>query len=182
MEKINFKNKGETGAIPANANNLNLMQNNVENAINENKASVITVGLESNVEFSNGNLVIPLNKIMASSGSKFELISGKIKIGAGVSKVKISGSILEQTDIPSLYGAYICKNGSNLADAVNVGFSYIPTANEMFKVSLSAVVVEVEPGDLISLTAYKPNGSSSTVTIQAYSGRATNLTIEEVIE
>ena len=182
MEKINFGNKGDVGAKPLNNANINNLQNNVETAINDIKPSIITVGLESNVEFSNGNLVIPLSKIMASSGSKFELISGKIKIGAGVSKVKISGSILEQTDIPSLYGAYICKNGSNLDDAVNVGFSYIPTANEMFKVSLSAVVVEVEPGDLISLTAYKPNGSSSTVTIQAYSGRATNLTIEEVIE
>lgn len=34
MEKINFKNKGEPGAIPANADNLNLMQNNVENEFN----------------------------------------------------------------------------------------------------------------------------------------------------
>lgn len=32
MEKINFKNKGEPGAIPANADSLNLMQNNVENS------------------------------------------------------------------------------------------------------------------------------------------------------
>lgn len=32
MEKINFKNKGEPGAIPINANNLNLMQTNVENS------------------------------------------------------------------------------------------------------------------------------------------------------
>ena len=34
MEKIDFKNKGEVGAIPINAENLNLMQNNTENAIN----------------------------------------------------------------------------------------------------------------------------------------------------
>lgn len=34
MEKLNFKNKGETGAIPINANNLNLMQTNVENEFN----------------------------------------------------------------------------------------------------------------------------------------------------
>lgn len=33
MEKINFKNKGETGAVPVNAENLNLLQTNVENAI-----------------------------------------------------------------------------------------------------------------------------------------------------
>lgn len=32
MEKINFKNKGEAGAIPINSTNLNLLQNNVENS------------------------------------------------------------------------------------------------------------------------------------------------------
>lgn len=32
MEKLNFKNKGETGANPINADNLNLMQTNVENS------------------------------------------------------------------------------------------------------------------------------------------------------
>lgn len=39
MEKINFKNKGETGAIPINANNLNLMQDNVENSFKSSKTT-----------------------------------------------------------------------------------------------------------------------------------------------
>lgn len=39
MEKINFKNKGEPGAIPANADNLNLMQNNIENSFKSNKTT-----------------------------------------------------------------------------------------------------------------------------------------------
>lgn len=39
MEKINFKNKGEPGAIPANADNLNLMQNNVENSFKSSKTT-----------------------------------------------------------------------------------------------------------------------------------------------
>lgn len=39
MEKINFKNKGETGAIPINANNLNLMQDNVENSFKTSKTT-----------------------------------------------------------------------------------------------------------------------------------------------
>lgn len=34
MERINFRNKGETGAIPINADNLNLMQTNVKNEFN----------------------------------------------------------------------------------------------------------------------------------------------------
>lgn len=35
MNKIDFKNKGEVGAIPINADNLKLLQKNTEDAINE---------------------------------------------------------------------------------------------------------------------------------------------------
>ena len=198
MEKINFKNKGEPGAIPANADNLNLMQNNIENSfkssktisdkdtyscnyVNSLKPSIITIGLNEDTSFKNQNLIIPLTKIMSSSGSKFELVNNKIKIGEGVTKIKVSGSITEQSDYTQLFGGYIFKNGITLSDAINIGFSYIPTTNEMFKISLSPVVVDVAPGDLIGLVAYTQSGSA-TVKIQAYSGRATNLTIEEIIE
>lgn len=151
------------------------------NYINSLKPSVITVGLENNIDFSDNNLVVPLNKIMAYSGSKFLLVDNKIKIGTGVSKIKVSGTLLEQVDSTGLFGAYICKNGINLVNAINVGFSYIPTTNDMYKVSLPPMIVDVTAGDLISLTAYTQS-NGATVTIQAYSGRATNLTIEEVIE
>jgi|GEM_PF-1311000 hypothetical protein len=39
MEKINFKNIGEPGAIPINADNLNLMQNNVENSFKSSRTT-----------------------------------------------------------------------------------------------------------------------------------------------
>lgn len=42
MEKINFKNKGEDGAIPINNTNLNLLQDNVENEFNNTKIGDIT--------------------------------------------------------------------------------------------------------------------------------------------
>ena len=42
MEKINFKNKGEDGAIPINATNLNLLQDNVETEFNNIKIGDIT--------------------------------------------------------------------------------------------------------------------------------------------
>lgn len=52
MEKINFKSKGETGAIPINANNLNLMQDNVENSF---KSSKITSDTDTyNCNYING--------------------------------------------------------------------------------------------------------------------------------
>lgn len=180
MEKLNFKNKGETGAIPINANNLNLMQDNTENAINENKPSVITVGLNSNIEIT-GNTPIQLDKILSNAGNKFTLQNGGIKIGAGVSKIKVSGCLLEEVNPAGLYGCYICKNKINLAHAINIGFNYIPVVNQMVKTTCQPILVDVQEGDVIYLNAYA-NQSSFTATLQTYNGRTVNVTIEEVIE
>ena len=147
--------------------------------INSLKPSAITVGLNNDVEFTASNLTVPLDKVMGSTGSKFELINNKIKIGAGITKIKVSGSILESCTDTGLYGIYITKNGINLDNAINVGFSTLATANEMYKITCTPVIVDVNPGDLISLMAYTQK-ASATVTIKAYNGRATNITIEEV--
>ena len=73
----------------------------------------------------------------------------------------------------------VSKNGTNLDSAINIGFSTLATANEMYKITCAPVIVNVTPGDLIMLNAYTQN-ASATVTIKAYNGRATNITIEEV--
>ena len=59
MEKINFKNKGEPGANPINADDLNLMQNNVENSF---KSSMTT----SNTDTYNCNYI---NSIIESGSN-----------------------------------------------------------------------------------------------------------------
>ena len=147
--------------------------------INSLKPSAITVGLNNDVEFTASNLTVPLDKVMGSTGSKFELINNKIKIGAGVTKIKVSGSLTEESTIAGLFGGYITKNGTNLDSAINVGFNSLATANEMYKINFAPVIVDVNPGDLIMLNAYTQN-PSATVTIKSYNGRATNITIEEV--
>ena len=147
--------------------------------INSLKPSAITVGLTNDTTFTTSSLIVPLDKVVGSTGSKFELINNKIKIGAGITKIKVSGSILESCTDTGLYGIYITKNGINLNNAINVGFSTLATANEMYKITCTPVIVDVNPGDLISLMAYTQK-ASATVTIKAYNGRATNITIEEV--
>ena len=149
------------------------------NYVNSLKPSAITVGLNNDTNFTESNLIVPLDKVVGSTGSKFELINNKIKIGAGVTKIKVSGSLTEKSTIAGLFGGYITKNGTNLDSAINVGFSYLTTTDEMYKISMSPVIVNVNPGDLISLTAYTPI-NNAIVTIKAYNGRATNITIEEV--
>lgn len=61
MNKIDFKNKGETEVTPINADNLNLLQDNVEKAINElsNKA-IYDSGSNSNgswIRFADGSMI-----------------------------------------------------------------------------------------------------------------------------
>lgn len=57
MEKINFKNKGETGAVPLNAENLNLLQTNVEESINNSKIQLKSTKTESNDAGYNCNYI-----------------------------------------------------------------------------------------------------------------------------
>lgn len=141
--------------------------------------SAITIGLSANISHKKTTKVA-LNTIMNNIGDKFTLIDNGIKIGAGVTKVKVSANILQQASVVNLYGGYITKNGTNLASAVNVGFNTITNTNSwaFFHTGISPIIIDVVEGDIIYLCSYV--GATSTVTLQAYAGRAVNLTVEEV--
>lgn len=150
------------------------------NYINSLRPSIITAGLESELEIT-GSTTLQLNRILSSTGNKLSLQNGGIKIGAGVSKIKVSGCLLEEVNDIGLYGCYIYKNEALLANAINVGFNYIPVANQMFKTTCQPILVDVQEGDTIYLNAYV-NQSNLTVKIKTYNGRTANITIEEVLE
>lgn len=142
--------------------------------------SAMTIGLSTNVNHK-ATTKVALNKIMNSIGNKFTLNSNGIRIGAGVTKVKVSANILQQASVVNLYGGYITKNDTNLASAVNVGFNTITRTDswEYFHTGISPIIIDVVEGDIIYLCSYV-NGITTTVTLQAYAGRAVNLTVEEV--
>ena len=142
--------------------------------------SAITIGLSANVSHT-ATTKVALDTVMNSIGDKFTLNSNGIKVGAGVTKVKVSANILQQASAVNLYGGYITKNGTNLASAVNVGFNTIPRTNswEYFHTGISPIIIDVVEGDIIYLCSYI-NGITATVTLQAYAGRSVNLTVEEV--
>ena len=141
--------------------------------------SAITIGLSANVSHK-ATTKVALDTVMNTIGDKFTLNSNGIKIGAGVTKVKVSANILQQSSGVNLYGGYITKNGTNLASAVNVGFNTITNTNSwaFFHTGISPIIIDVVEGDIIYLCSYV--GATSTVTLQAYAGRAVNLTVEEV--
>lgn len=142
--------------------------------------SIITVGLSSDTTYSTSGIVIPLTKILSEKGNELSLdtTNNAVRIGAGVSKILVSGTITQEAAVAGLYGGNINKNGSNLASAVNIGFNYVTISKQMFKTTFHPVLVDVVEGDLIYLTAY--THVSTTVTVKAYDGRSTNITVEVV--
>lgn len=91
MEKIDFKNKGEAGAIPFNANNFNLMQDNVENSFKSSMTtsdkdtyncnyinSIIESGSNSNgnwIKFNDGTM-IQMGSLEVNAATYIELPYG----------------------------------------------------------------------------------------------------------
>ena len=144
-----------------------------------NTKSKMTIGLSANVSHT-ATTKVALNTVINIIGDKFTLNSNGIKIGAGVTKVKVSANILQQASAVNLYGGYITKNGTNLASAVNVGFNTITNTSSwaFFHTGISPIIIDVVEGDIIYLCSYV--GVTSTVTLQAYAGRAVNLTVEEI--
>ena len=143
--------------------------------------SLITVGLSSDAEFTSYNSsLVPLNIELNKKGSELSLdtANNAVKIGAGVSKILVSGTITQMATVVGLYGGNINKNGIILNTAVNVGFNYIPVTNVFFKTTFSPVLVDVVEGDLICLTSYAEK--NNTLTVKAYDGRSTNLTVEVI--
>jgi hypothetical protein len=143
MDKINFVNND---APYLSAENLNQMQDNIEEAINEKNYLVATSTGTINL---NGNTDITLTATSVV-GTKLTLEDGKVKIGAGVSKVRISGSIfMDITYIESagyIWGR-IAKNASNVAGSI----SPILPSMAFISAVIPSHIIEVEEGDLFQL-------------------------------
>lgn len=172
---------GDLNTSIGDLNTLNTTEkSNLVGAINEvNTKNIMTLGLnEDYISTSSSTTKIPLTKTMNSVGDKLTYYDNGIKIGSGISKVKVSANIMEITNSACLCGGTIAKNGITLADSVSVGFQYIPTSGQLFNSAFPSVVIDVEENDILYLTAYSQDSNSKTIV--AYSGRATYLTVEVV--
>ena len=155
--------------------------NNLPEAGSGGSRNIITVGLSSDTEFNSfSSSLVPLNVVLNNKGTKLSLdtTNNAVKIGAGVSKILVSGTMTQMTTVVGLYGGNINKNAFGLSSAVNIGFNYVPISNQMFKTTFPPVLIDVVEGDLIYLTTYSE--TDKTVTVKAYNGRSTNITVEVV--
>lgn len=105
---------------------------------------------------------------------------GGIKIGAGVSKVKVSGRILFSTSVVGSQYLRICKNNPSTSANLLAWVSDTNTSTSATFRSINATeaLVNVQEGDVIYLYYYAA-ASSSTIYGQTY-GNQTSLTVETV--
>lgn len=141
MEKIDFVNNN---APYLSAETLNQMQDNIEEAISPN---IITAGLVSNVKLTTtNNTKLPLSA-RANVGDKLTISNGGIKIGAGVTYVKVSGQVYVDTSGGAgIKKGIIYKNNNQVAtDGLN------GSANAYTTIAIPTFLLQVAENDIIYL-------------------------------
>lgn len=137
MEKINFKNKGEDGAIPINADNLNLMQNNIENDINANKIKINSSEKESSSEVYSCSYINDIIEIGTNDNGKYE------KYANGMLKCYYTQTI--STAINNSWGSLVISPVIQLQD-YPITFKQITSLN-MNVVGITASAWIINGGD-----------------------------------
>ena len=160
--------------FPVKSNTLEL--NNVDLARN-----IMTVYLASDFTIPNTNTVYDLtNMSLAESvGNKLSLVNGKIVIGAGVSKVKVSytAKTMSSANTTRTF-TYLMQDINGTATAISQEGSFYSATNQQVNIGYQPRVVSVSQGDAFYLRCYgyKNNviaGAASTFVI-------TYLTVEVV--
>lgn len=149
MNKINFVNNGQPAI---NDTNMNLLQTNVENAINEKVSTtdivnrdfiVVSTTIKSNLR---SNFKVLLNTVVNSNGTKLTLntTNNRITIGSEISNVEVCACGF--ADNPSTSGyiwGNILKNGISVVSAI------VPYANlgGYISCTIPAQTIAVSEGD-----------------------------------
>ena len=166
--------------IYQNSINIETAQTDIEGLQTESaKKSIITIGLAADTTTTTTtsayqNIDLSLTNQVGKVGTKLSLSSGKVLIGAGVSKILVSGKIQTQGD-GSQWGISIRKNSST---ALAENYEGTP-GTSWSSLVIPPIPASVTQGDTIKLSIYH-NVANTTKTIRAYGGRGTYLTVEVI--
>ena len=164
MNKINWQNSPST-ATPINAENLNQMQTNIEDAIAKNILSAIG---SQNITALSMETTMPL-QLSSKIGNKININSnGNIEISDGISYVKVSAKGMWSSRSAGTKSINIYKNSTLIQRAI------LNTNTETIQPTLviPTFLFSVQQGDVISL-------KFSSSTNDTISGTYSGLTIEE---
>ena len=147
LDRIGWEDEPST-ATPIDSGNLKKMEENTQKAISEVEQiainNVMTAFIDAAPPRTDTLTKISLTKSVFS-GDKLTLSNGGVKIGAGISKVLISGQITPSGQINTSMNIAIYKNEEQVARSV--------TAAVELQASLQIVpkLIEVNEGDIIYL-------------------------------
>ena len=143
--------------------------------------SVMSRNLTADLSNLSPNQYVKINLSGSNSyGNKLVATAdGGIKIGAGVSKILVSGRMLISS---SVVGAQYIRIAKNTADSVNtlawVSHTNTSTSAAFASIDVTPALVNVEEGDVIYLYYYV--GTSSSTIYGGTVGNQTSLTVETV--
>jgi hypothetical protein len=142
--------------------------------------NILTATLPETITIAETNVSQSVTSFVETSkiGDKFSVENGVIKVGAGVTKVKISYSACMQSSKSTTGGfTYLIKNGSPISQEA---YTFNSTWQVVTNI-IPPVVVDVVEGDTISLLLYGYAGNSLLGNSDRFVYK-TNITIEEVHE
>lgn len=167
MALIEFKDYPNT-STPLNAENLN---NNFNELAEKNYLVATSTG---SITLTN-EVDIPLTKVR-SGGTKLTLENGKVKVGEGVSKVRVSGAIfldIKGSFVAGYLWGRIVNNGNHVSGSITPLISGMGFASS----SIPSIITEVKENDLLFLNVDAAGASGTT-----RDGETTTWLLVEVIE
>lgn len=174
MEKITFVNNSEPYLS---AETLSQLQTNIENAINEvTKKDIIVVNTNQTSIVLAASGKIPFSNVYSQLGDKLTLENNCIKIGAGVSYIKVSANIwINSNDTNG--GRLWCNINKNNTTIVSY-IDYVSTSSPYLSGCIAPILIPVNEGDLISI-GYTVTGSVN-LNSGSNNTNVTNLTVEVI--
>ena len=185
MAKITYNDKvsiNENADIPAinkcqasDMNEIKQVVNENDDKIGELQPNIITAELVKQISVTPQSGTINLTDAVIV-GNKLSFANGKVIIGAGVSKVKISGNMRVSSSGSSLgVNLNIFKNNDIYAASNRTGVG----ADGYDGIAVSPKLIEVLEGDTIDMRYWK-SSSTQSMTILGNTYGSTYLTVEVV--
>lgn len=141
--------------------------------------SAMTLGLSADINLTATqnyqSVMIPLNYVTNSIGTKltYDSTNKGIKIGAGVSKIKVSG-VITKAGTANSTGIQIYKNTSFVYSSYTA-----PRGTGLHQTCLPVGIMDVQEDDIIKLSMYF-GAANATEIVRSYNGGGTYLTVEVI--
>ncbi len=173
--------EGNVNLKPSNFNYkdryLSIFFDGTDFRLTNNLPNQITAGITADITkttTTTGNC--PMN-LKNAVGTKLTIDNSKIRVGAGVSKVEVSGEVLVKNNATSsvTVQVYIKKMSNARETSINSAIN-IANANTNLSLAMSPAIIDVVEGDTIYISWWKGNANSLTIR----EGYMTNLNVRVV--